>query len=253
MPSFQSGDLNIVYDDFDNGGANPILLVHGFATNRLENWGRTGWFAAFEQKRRRVIAFDHRGHGESDKPHDRSAYSMELMLEDAIGLMDHIGLEKADLLGFSMGAGVSLGLLLRHGDRFGDAIIGGVGGDFFDETKPRPDLAGALLVDDPETLTDPIERGFRIFAEQQGEDRQALSACAARQGRLFDKDDLALIRNRVLVVAGQHDDLAGDPQALADLIPGAKSTLLPGCDHMYSIPHPLFKAAVMDFLEGWMD
>jgi hypothetical protein len=47
--------------------------------------------------------------------------------------------------------------------------------------------------------------------------------------------------------------MAGDPQALADVIPGAKAVTLPGCDHFSAIPHALYKAAVFDFLEGWED
>ena len=74
-----------------------------------------------------------------------------------------------------------------------------------------------------------------------------------RSGAALSGDDLLAIRAPALVVAGSRDEMAGDPQGLADAIPGAKSVTLPACDHFSAIPHALFKAAVFDFLEGWLD
>jgi len=96
-------------------------------------------------------------------------------------------------------------------------------------------------------------RGIR---EQQGEDRLALAAFTEARGNggmALTADDLALLRPPTLVVAGSRDEMAGDPQELADAIPGAKCVTLPGCDHFSAIPHALYKAAVFDFLEGWLD
>jgi pimeloyl-ACP methyl ester carboxylesterase len=114
-------------------------------------------------------------------------------------------------------------------------------------------LPQALLADDPSTITDPIQRGFRQFAQMQGDDREALAACAHGRGDGVGRDDLRGLDLPVLVVAGAHDELASDPQTLADAIPGAKAVSLPGCDHFSAIPHALFKSAVFDFLEGWED
>ena len=63
--------------------------------------------------------------------------------------------------------------------------------------------------------------------------------------------DLVVPPRPTLVVAGARDELAGDPGALADVIPGAKAVTIPACDHFSVISHALFKAAVFDFLEGW--
>ena len=73
------------------------------------------------------------------------------------------------------------------------------------------------------------------------------------RGGGIDKDDLAGLLVPTLVVAGSRDQMAGDPQGLADLIPGAKAVTLPACDHFSAIPHALYKAAVFDFLEGWLE
>jgi pimeloyl-ACP methyl ester carboxylesterase len=112
-------------------------------------------------------------------------------------------------------------------------------------------MAEALTAEDSAVITDPILRGFRQFAENQGEDRVALAACSQGRGGSASAEDLWGLAVPTLVVAGSRDELAGDPQALADAIPGAKAVALPACDHFSAIAHALFKAAVFDFLEGW--
>ena len=110
-----------------------------------------------------------------------------------------------------------------------------------------------MRIDDPAQITDATMRGFRQFADQQGDDRLALAACSQGEGAPLDLDALWGLNLPVLVVAGARDHLAGDPQALADAIRGAKSVTLPGCDHFSAIPHALTKAAVFDFLDGLLD
>lgn len=260
MATFQSGGLDLAYDDIRPAGGEQgtVVLVHGFATSRAENWRRLGWYGAFERKGWRTIAFDHRGHGESAKPHDPSAYGRAAMVGDLMGLMDHLGVGQAVLMGYSMGAHVSLRAGLDHGERFSHLILGGIGGRMLPGGAPpgpvpTMTMAEALLAPDPSVITDAMQKGFRQFAEQQGEDLKALAACTQGQGQPLDPDELWALRMPTLVVAGARDQLAGDPQALADAIPGAKSVTLPGCDHFNAIPHALYKAAVFDFLEGWLD
>src|SRR4051794_1168491 len=106
MATFRSGDVSIAYDDIRPAGgtAGTVFMVHGFATSRAENWRRLGWYGAFERKNYRLVALDLRGHGESDKPHDPSAYGVEALVGDIVGLMDHLDLGRVDLLGYSMGS-----------------------------------------------------------------------------------------------------------------------------------------------------
>ncbi|MFI4975558.1 MAG: alpha/beta fold hydrolase [Caulobacterales bacterium] len=260
MASFKSGDLNIAYDDIrpEGGSTATVVLVHGFATSRAENWRRLGWYAAFERKGWRTVALDLRGHGESDKPHDPAAYGRANLMGDIIGLMDHLDLGSVDLMGYSMGARLSLELALKHPDRVTNLILGGIGGRMLPggaaaQPAPTMTMAEAMQAEDPQSITDKTLKGFRLFADGQGEDRLALAACSQGQGWAPDVDDLYGLRMPVLVVAGSLDQMAGDPQALADAIPGAKSVTVPACDHFSAIPHALFKAAVFDFLEGWLD
>lgn len=253
METFQSGGLTIAYDDAGAGDAGCVVLVHGFATNRTENWKRLGWYSAFERAGYRLVALDLRGHGQSDKPHAAEAYGAGAMAGDVIGLMDHLDLRRINLIGYSMGSHLSARVALAAPERIDHLVLGGVGARLL-HPEPSQDgmtMSEALRAADPATIADPILRGFRQFAENQGEDRVALAACSEGRGERLSEEDLAAIRVPTLVATGSRDEIAGDPQVLADAIPGAKCVSLPACDHFTAIPHALFKAAVMDFLEGW--
>ncbi len=255
MGTLQSGGVAIAFDDIPapDPDAPVVVLVHGFATNRLENWRRLGWYGAFQRAGRRVVALDLRGHGESGKPHDAAAYGDADMAGDVMALIDHLALGRIDLMGYSMGSHLAIRVALAAPGRIANLVLGGVGVRL---TQPLPSIDGmtmseALRLDDPAAIADPILRGFRQFADMQGEDRLALAACAEGRGERLRHGDLARIAVPTLIVAGELDEIAGDPEVLAELIPGAKSVRLSACDHFTAIPHALFKSAVFDFLEGW--
>src|SRR5262249_36096826 len=161
------------------------------------------------------------------------------------------------LLGYSMGSRLSLQTAIDHPGRVANLIVGGVGDRLLKPPPaeaPKMTMAEAMRAADPESIPDKTMKGFRLFADQQGEDRLALAAFTeGRTGPAVGADDLFAIRAPTLVVAGSRDEMAGDPQGMADAIPGAKSVTLPACDHFSAIPHALFKAAVFDFLDGWME
>jgi pimeloyl-ACP methyl ester carboxylesterase len=259
MPSFRSDGFTLAYDDIApaEAPAATVVLVHGFASNRAENWRRLGWYAALGRAGYRIVALDLRGHGESDKPHDADAYARRGLVGDIVALLDHLDLPRAHLVGYSMGAHLALAMALAAPRRVDHLVLGGIGGRMLGAGPARPEpamsLSDALLAEDPASLTDPTQRGFRTFAELQGEDRLALAACAQGRGEAVTRDTLARLEPPTLVVAGALDDLAGDPQILGAAIVGAKVVTLPGCDHFTAIPHALFKSAVFDFLEGYAE
>jgi pimeloyl-ACP methyl ester carboxylesterase len=256
MSTFKAGGLTLAYDDIrpDAPTTGTVLLVHGFATNRAENWRRLGWLSAFERRGYRTVALDLRGHGESDKPHDPAAYDRGQMTSDITALMDHLALGPVILMGYSMGAHLSLALALTAPERVDRLILGGVGARLLGGAplaEGPMTMAEALAAEDPAGIADRTLRGFRLFAEQQGEDRRALAACSLGRVEAVDAGALYGLRAPTLVAAGARDDIAGDPKVLAEAIPGAKAVSVPACDHFSVIPHALFKAAVFDFLEGW--
>jgi pimeloyl-ACP methyl ester carboxylesterase len=254
MAEFTASDgVTISYDDAGAAGGKPVLLVHGFASNRDEGWKRTGWYAAFERRGQRVIAPDMRGHGQSGKPHDPASYAPDRRLADVTELLDHLGVERADVVGYSMGARLALGLAIRASERVDNLVVGGIGQRLF-TASPQDDAMGrAMEAEDPATIAEPMLQSFRHFADEQGEDRLALAAASRAEGLTLTTDELFVVRAPTLVVAGSRDQLAGDPQGLADHIRGAKAVTIQGCDHFNAIPHALLKATVFDFLDGYLD
>lgn len=251
MAQFEHDGLTLAYDDIGSGAC--IVLIHGFASNRNENWRRVGWYGAIERKRMRLLALDVRGHGESGKPHDAALYKGSALADDVVALMDHAGVAHAHVIGYSMGARIALAAALAHPDRLDHLVIGGIGGKLFDPPRDGHPLAEAMLADNPDTISEPLLKSFRHFADEQGEDRKALAACAQGLDFGFTRDDVAAVRGPTLVIAGARDTLAGSADELAEAIPGARAVTLPGCDHFSAIPHALFKASVFDFLDGVLD
>jgi pimeloyl-ACP methyl ester carboxylesterase len=257
MASFTSDGVRIAYDDVSpaGGAERTIVLIHGFASNRNEGWKRTGWYQAFERRRVRVIALDQRGHGESEKPHQPEAYRREKLAGDMLALMDHLGVPRADVFGYSMGTRTALAVALAAPERVSNLILGGVGGKLL---EPSPAVVGepmadAMLAEDPSTITEPMLRSFRQFADEQGEDRLALAAVTRVTNPPLDRAAMAALPMPVLVVAGLGDTGAGDPEGLSRVFPHGRAVTIAGCDHFSAIPHALTKAAVFDFLDGLLD
>src|SRR5215475_3549638 len=121
---FDSDGVRIRY--VVNGGesAEPIVFINGFP-ERLEVW--SGIVASEPLKGYRLIRFDSRGMGLSDKPHDRQKYGKE-MVEDVVRLLDHLKIRKAHVVGYSMGSWIALKLVTIHPERLMTAILGGNAG-----------------------------------------------------------------------------------------------------------------------------
>lgn len=254
MASFTSGDTAIAYDDIGpREGGRPIVLLHGFASNRNENWRRLGWYGAFERKNIRFIAPDMRGHGESSKPHEPEAYAREKLVGDVFALLDHLNIAKADVMGFSMGTRIAMGMALADPKRVDLLILGGIGGRLFEPPLAGNPMAAAMEAEKIDDISEPLLKSFRQFADEQGEDRLALAALTRATYSPFTREMVSQIANETLVVAGSRDVLAGDPGELARAMPNAKSVTLPGCDHFSAIAHALFKASVFDFLDGTLE
>lgn len=247
MDAFSSDGVKIAFKV--EGKGDPILLIHGFASNMHTNWGGTGWIRLLSGNGFRVIAFDNRGHGASDKLYETEAYTGPAMAEDARRLLDHLGIEQADVLGYSMGARLAAYLGLNHPGRVRSAIFGGLGARMMHGVGDPQRIADALLADDSATVADPNARAFRIFAEQTKSDRRALAACIMASRARIPGDDLGRLRGPVLVAVGTEDAVAGPPQPLADVIPGAQALDIPGRDHMKAVGDRVFKEGALAFLK----
>ncbi len=246
MPSFRHGDVEIAY--LDEGAGEPIVLVHGFASNSQVNWVDPDWVAPLTRAGRRVIALDNRGHGGSSKLYDPAAYHSAIMAEDVRALLDHLKIERADVMGYSMGARIAAFLAVNNPARARSVILGGLGIRMVEGAGLPESIVEALEAPSLADVRDPIGRVFRAFAELTKSDRKALAACIRGSRQSLSRAQVAAIKAPVLVAVGTKDDIAGSAQALAALIPGARALDIPDRDHMLSVGDQVFKAGVLDFL-----
>ena len=230
------------------GRGPAVLLLHGFAADHRANWRAPGVIAALLGAGRRVIATDARGHGASGKPHDPAAYADGAMLRDAQVVLDRLGVERVDVVGYSMGAMVAARLACVE-PRTRALVLGGVGGDATPRRSGSREsrLAEALLAQDPAAIRDPIAQGFRMFAERMRADRAALAAIE-RSNALRSPVRFDAISVPTLVLAGDADALIRPPEELAGRLARARLERVPG-DHLSAVGHPGFARAIVRFLE----
>ncbi len=250
--SFESQGVQIVYDDLEPaaGGGEPIVLVHGFASNRHNNWEENGWYDTLTASGRRVIALDNRGHGESEKPDEPAAYDIPTMARDVLALLDHLDIDEADYFGYSMGGRIGIEFVQRFPERITAATLGGVGDSLItDEAGDREGIARALEADDLESIDHEVGRNFRLFADSTGADRKALAAVIRAHSSQHRDHDLARVGLPVLIAAGEDDEIVGDPVELATAFGNAEAAIVPGGDHLSTVPDEEFVAMVTDFFD----
>ena len=246
MHKFNSGGVEIAYQTAGEGP--PVLLIHGFASNARVNWWDTGWVKTLTEAGRRVITFDHRGHGASEKLYDPALYPAAEMAEDARRLLDHLEIAQADVMGYSMGARVSAFLTIAHPARVRRAVFAGLASRMITGVGGAEAIAAALEAPTRNDGLDINARAFRIFAEQTKSDLKALAACIRSSREKITVEELGSIRVPVLVVAGEKDEVAGDVDTLVKAIPGAVGVTLPNRNHMNAVGDRGYKDAVLAFL-----
>jgi pimeloyl-ACP methyl ester carboxylesterase len=246
MPSFHNGTVEIAY--LDEGEGEPIVLVHGFASTRNVNWVYPTWVSELRKDGRRVIALDNRGHGESSKLYDPAQYSIAAMASDVVSLMDHLGIARADIMGYSLGARIAAWLALHATERLRAAIFGGIGMAMIEGGGPGENVVAALEAPSLDDVTDPVGRTFRAFADQTRSDRLALAACLRGSRGLMSTAEAARIALPVLIAVGTTDEIAGSAARLGQIIAGSEVLDIPNRDHMRAVGDKIYKAGVVDFL-----
>jgi pimeloyl-ACP methyl ester carboxylesterase len=246
MPSFHNGAVDIAY--LDEGEGDPIVLVHGFASSKNVNWVYPTWVSELKKNNRRVIALDNRGHGDSSKLYDAEDYHLGLMAGDVIALMTHLGIDRADMMGYSMGGRITALLAETHPNRLRSAIVAGIGMGLIIGGGPGENVASALEAESIEDVTDPVGRTFRSFADQTRSDRLALAACMRGSRRLMTREEAARIRVPTLIAVGSVDEIAGSARDLQQVIEGSEVLDIPNRDHMRAVGDRVYKEGVLNFL-----
>ena len=94
MPYFDNNGDRIHYQ-VDGKGA-PLVLMHG-TSGSVGDWYENGWVAGLKDDYQTIL-IDHRGHGYSDKPHDPNCYSLEISVSDVVGVLDELGIGRANYI-----------------------------------------------------------------------------------------------------------------------------------------------------------
>lgn len=242
------GPFNLAYEVVGEGP--PIVLIHGFASNRLMNWRGPNWYDTLTKAGRQVIALDVRGHGESDKPHVADAYDEGELAADVGRLLDHLGHAQADVMGYSMGGFITLRVLHDMPRRVRRAVVAGVGENYYGRGRLETDaIAAGMRARHVSEVADATARTFRVFAEQSKNDLEALALAMTRRRHSFTAPEFAGLRVPTLLVVGEKDTVTGPPGALAEALPHARVVIVPGRDHMSSVGDKVFKKAALEFLD----
>lgn len=255
---FDSAGVRIHYTD--EGRGEPVVLVHGFANPANFQWRRTGRIEALS-KDYRVIALDNRGHGRSGKPHDPDQYGIQ-MAEDLVRLLDHLKIEKAHVVGYSMGGFITLKMVTTHPDRVLSAAACGAG--WLQDTPENREFGEgvAKAIESGESFGPLLKRlGLPekplTFLQRLGvraaltfyHDARALAAVARGSTQMaISEEELQKNTVPVLTIIGADDGLLPDARALAEHMAHHELVVLEGKNHMNADVSTAFLHKLQEFL-----
>ena len=227
------------------GEGRPVVLFHGLFSDAETNWIKFGHAALLAGQGFRVIMPDLRGHGESARPHDPSAYPPDILAEDGLALIDHLALEDYDLGGYSLGGRTCVRMVVR-GARPRRLIVSGMGLDGLLDTQSRSAHFKRIL-----TGLGTHERGSpewmaEAFLKTTGGDPAALLPLL---DSFVDTSEAELDRITMptLIVSGAEDHDNGSSEALAERLHDGRFSAVPG-NHMSAGTKPDLGLAMARFL-----
>jgi len=253
VPHFENDGLSLYYEV--HGTGLPVVMLHGGAVTFAGNYGLCGWIERLTARGLQVVGTDARGHGQSAAPRDPSGSGIAVLSGDVIALLDHLEIDRAAVVGYSIGTTIALHLLHTHPDRFragalvatGDGIIG-IGPMTFPailpilvETLERPEFPSDL----------PSHAAmYWTFAEQVAGNRQGVAMMARGDFTPCAPEEAASIDAPVLVVSGENDPVLGTGARLAHAFPKGRYVEIPGADHFSLAIDETVQSEVVDFLSG---
>lgn len=256
---FDADGVQIHYTD--QGEGEPVVVMHGYAMSldRMETLVSGLVDAGY-----RVLAMDARGHGGSDKPHDPAQYGAQ-MAQDVVRLLDHLGLDEAHVMGYSMGGSIANKVRQLHPDRLQTAVIGGSG--WLKEGDPAlAGMTGDAIADELEE-NGSFEMMLRKFTENReppptdeeiasrnenmlrGNDPSALAA-VMRAWHEFAVPEADLRENEVptIAIVGENDPLKVQVDAMEEVMGNLEVVVIEGATHG-ALSDPAFLENLVDFLE----
>lgn len=246
-----SGDATIRYEVHGSGA--PVMLLHGFSSSFRRNWHGVGWTQLFVEQGRRVLGPDLRGHGRSSKFYTYDSYWPRLLCQDVLAVQDDADANPTDLIGFSMGGGLALQFAMLYPERVRRLVLAGIGDKVLRSTAipMTPSvIAQALEAPDPSTITSPVGKQFRLFAQKTANDLPALAAMMRGPGWPGRVDDLRPLTVPTRVILAETDTFMPETERLRAALPDAEFVTVPSTDHLSLVLSPEFKRLSSAFLAG---
>jgi len=251
MPYFVNDGLSLYYEV--HGSGPPVVMLHGAAVSFAGNFGACGWIDRMTGRGLQVVGLDSRGHGSSAKVYDSALYGTDVLSSDVIALLDHLAIERASVVGYSIGSAIALHLLHAHPKRFiagalvatGDGLIG-LSPLTFPAILPR--LAETLRRPEFPTDLPPHVAVYWTFATQIAGDREAVAAGAGADYPPCAVAEAESVYVPVLVVSGDGDLVLGTGSRLAATIPRGRYFEIAGADHFSLALDESVQTAVAGFL-----
>lgn len=239
-----AGGARLAYREIGEG--RPLVLIHGFLSSATANWVRFGHAELLAARGHRVILPDIRAHGDSAKPHDATAYPVDVIAEDGLALIEQLGLEEYDLGGYSLGGRTTIRLLARDATPR-RAVIAGMGLEAIVHTANRGDLYRRVLANPGGFGPGTLEARADAYVESIGADPVALLHLLET---IVDtpREALAAIETPTLVLCGSADPEFDEGAELATALSDARFAAIPG-NHTSAITKPDLGAAIADFLD----
>lgn len=257
MPQFTANNIQLHYEDSGSGRA--LLLFHGLASSSAMFYRETNFF----KNKRRVIALDSRGHGHSERP---ESYTLDDHIEDAVALLDHLGIDSADAIGVSMGSYIAQGLAARRPEAIGKLLLVATksfGADSSMEelfNRHADEFDGLSINEKLAKAQDYIfhqQASVRKWQKKTAADSPAMSpreqGIASRAIERFDlRPELGKIEAETLVISGRFDELNPPERGreTARLIPHSSHMEFKRSGHAPNVEQVrLFLSVAENFLE----
>jgi pimeloyl-ACP methyl ester carboxylesterase len=235
-----------VYGDSE---APVVIAIHGFASSATLNWVQSGWVRSLTRAGFRVVSFDQRGHGASDKPHHPDSYSMELLVGDLLTVLDTYLLDEVAVVGYSLGARVGWHAALELPTRVTSAVLGGIpDGDpltRFRLDDAREFIASGTPVEDRLTTT-----YLSMAGGIEGNDLTALVDLVAGMRGGTQPDPSNPPAQPLLFATGTDDPIIEGSRALAASAPRGEFFEIPGRTHFNAPTSRPFRDRSLAFLTG---
>ena len=251
MPYCKNKDISIYYEQHGKGEA--VILVHGITVSFKENFSNFAWVDKLTENGKQVVGLDLRAHGLSDKPLDANSYGTHNLTSDILAVMDELKIDRASIIGYSLGSALALHLIHSYPERFSRAVLVATGDSLFGLApstieQMSIDLYSAISSETyPHHLPEHIA-AYWNFVNESGANRNALLALLKGKTQHLSINDISNIETPTMIISGGNDLVLGQGVKLSEKLPESVYLEFEEADHFSLAAIPEVKSAIVDFL-----